>query len=685
MRALFDWVSGKESRPPGSLRENIWLGNSDLIYDDRSLILPDARSSRDLLFVYRSAHMALQQHLDVESVVKLSWLRDTLQSAFGVFDESFLQFMLKHLRWVHVKSGEVLFRQGDSRQTVYLVVSGRLRVLRQDELGETHVLGDMRRGETLGEMALITGEPRTATIVAVRDSVLVSLSRSGYEQVISSYPLVSMRVARFIIERIRPTLSKQRSWARPSTVAVVPATAGAASAEFIDRLMPCLQRYGTVARLDAAAAVQALGAGVLAQPPGDDAEAADTVSRWIDRMEAENDMVVLVGEEAKTPWAEYCTHHADEVIFLADANAADRKLLDKAMPDQGDIGSMRHRTLVLVHPGQTAFPRGTAAWLASFPVDAHLHVRDGCDAGLSRLARTLFGTAIGLVFGGGGARGFAHLGVLKALEEAGIPVDFVGGASIGAVMATYAAFDTSAAEAIEHVRKAFAKNPTGDVNIFPLISLIGGKRLRKSVDRGILDLAGFDADVEDTWKPLFCVASNYSRASEVVLRRGSLAKSVRASVAIPAALPPVVMDGDLMIDGGTFNNFPTDVMAGQRVGFILGCDLSRGSVHKLEIDEVPSGWALMLDRLRPKRSRRYHLPALSSIILNVSIMHSQARLKAARATADVCFTPDLGRIGMLNWKAFDHIVELGYQHAREVLATLPEETLQRLVAAGKPV
>lgn len=627
--------------------------------------------------------MPLLHHLDVESVVKLSWLRDTLQSAFGVFDEPFLQFMLKHLRWVHVKSGDVLFRQGDSRQTVYIVVSGRLRVLREDELGETHVLGDMRRGETVGEMALITGEPRTATIVAVRDSVLVSLSRSGYEEVIGSYPLVSMRVAQFIIERIRPTLSKQRSWARPSTVALVPATAGVGSAAFVDRLMPCLQRHGTVAWLDAAAARHALGAGVLAQPPGDNAEAADTVSRWIDRMEADHDMVVLVGEEAKTPWSEYCARHADEVMFLADATAADRKLLDKAMPDQAGIGTMRHRTLVLVHPARTDFPRGTAAWLASFPVDAHLHLREGSAADLNRLARTLFGTAIGLVFGGGGARGFAHLGVLKALEEAGIPVDFVGGASIGAVMATYGAFDTSAAGAIEQVRKAFANNPTGDMNIFPLISLIAGKRLRKTVDRGILDLCGFDADLEDTWKPLFCIASNYSRASEVVLRRGPLAKAVRASVAIPAALPPVIMDGDLMIDGGTFNNFPTDVMAGQRVGFILGCDLSRGSVRKLEIDEVPSGWALMLDRLRPKRSRRYRLPALSSIILNVSIMHSQSRLKAAKANADVCFTPDLGRIGMLNWKAFDHIVDLGYQHAREVLAALPEETLQRLAAAGK--
>ena len=463
---------------------------------------------------------------------------------------------------------------------------------------------------------------------------------------------------------------------------MLPATSGFASAEFVTKLMPCLNRYGSVAKLDATTAESALGANIFSQARGDSSEASHAVSRWIDQMEAAHDMVVLVSGEEKSTWAAHCLRHADEVIFLVDSTASDRKSVETAIPDNASLGTMPHRTLVLLHPEATAHPRGTAAWLDSFPVDDHIHVRQGREADLARLARTLFGTAIGLVFGGGGARGFAHLGVLKALEEAGIPVDFVGGASIGAVMATYAACDTSASRAIELVRKAFAKNPTGDINFFPLISLISGNRLRNSIDRGVIDLIGPDADLEDAWKPLFCIASNYSRASEVVLRRGSLAKAVRASVSIPAALPPVVMDGDLLIDGGTFNNLPTDVMASQRVGCIIGCDLSRGAVRKLDIDEMPSSWALALDRLRPKRKRRYHLPTLSSIILNVSIMHSQSKLKEARSLADVCFSPDLGRISMLNWKAFDQTIGLGYQHARELIAALPEENLRRLMGAG---
>lgn len=626
--------------------------------------------------------MTTNQELDVERITALTWLGDALRSAFGDFDDAFLLLMLSHLRWVHIKGGSVLFQQGDIDQTMYIVVSGRLRVIRHDELGEPAVLGDMRRGETVGEMALITGEPRTATIVAVRDSVLVALSRSSYEEVISRYPLVSIQVARFIIERIRPSLSKRRLWARPGVVAVLPATRGIQVKTLVGRLFPDLERYGSVIRIDAAAARAALGDQVFDDAvEGRSDEAAHTISHWLDRVEAEHEMVVFVGEDDATPWSHYCQRHADEVLLVADATAAASDVIEVPPPARLAVGGIpirAHRTLVLVHPEGASYSRETSVWLDRVPVDSHLHLRLGHGGDYRRIARTLFGAAIGLVFGGGGARGFAHLGVMKALEEAGIPVDFVGGTSIGSVMATYAAFDVPAAEAIEHARRAFARNPTSDFNIFPLISLIGGKRMRGVIDEGIQALAGFDANVEDAWKPLFCIASNYSRASEMVIRRGPLAKSVRASVSIPAALPPVVMEGDLVIDGGTFNNFPTDVMAGQRVGFIIGCDLSKGAVRKLEMDDVPSAWQLALDRLRPRRSRRYRLPALSSIILNVSIMHSQSRLKAARAQADICFSPDLGRIGMLNWRAFDQTIEAGYRHAQEVIAALPEETIQRL-------
>jgi len=267
---------------------------------------------------------------------------------------------------------------------------------------------------------------------------------------------------------------------------------------------------------------------------------------------------------------------------------------------------------------------------------------------------------------------------VRALEEAGIPIDMVGGTSMGAAMAGLIAFDRPSATLIDVARRTFSRNPTGDFTLAPLISLIGGRRLRRAIDDTVRELSGFDAHVEDTWKPYYCVATNYSRASEEVLRRGPLAKSIRASVSIPAALPPVIFDGELMMDGGTVNNFPTDVMARQGAGFIFGCDLMRDTVLKVRDTEVPSGWALLRDRLRPKRQRRHRLPSLISIILNISILHSQSRLHASRQLTDICVTPRVGRIGMLDWKAFDVAMEAGYRSATEAIARMPAEQLARL-------
>jgi NTE family protein len=391
------------------------------------------------------------------------------------------------------------------------------------------------------------------------------------------------------------------------------------------------------------------------------------ISRWVDDSEAANDLILLVGDDADSSWSRQCLRHADEVIWFADAGAG----LDAAAPPPASSGIRVRQTLLLAHSGDPRAPRGTARWLQRFAVDGHLHLRRNNDGDLARLARRLMGRANGLVFGGGGARGFAHLGVLKALEEAGIPIDHVGGCSIGAVMAAYAAFDLPAADVIDLARRAFSGNPTGDFNVFPVVSLIKGHKMRRAIDSAVHEAVGFDADLEDCWKPLFCIGSNYSRATEAVMSRGNLGRAVRASVSIPAALPPVIIDGDLIVDGGTFNNFPTDVMARQGVGHILGCDLMRDNLRKLDLENFPTGNELLFDRIRGRSKRRYRVPGLSSIILNVSILHSQSKLQASRSLTDVCFTPELGRIGMLDWKAFDRAVDAGYKYAIEHLETIP--------------
>jgi NTE family protein len=176
--------------------------------------------------------------------------------------------------------------------------------------------------------------------------------------------------------------------------------------------------------------------------------------------------------------------------------------------------------------------------------------------------------------------------------------------------------------------------------------------------------------VEDLWKPFFCVASNYSRSEAVVLRDGDLADSLMASVSIPAALPPVLRHGDLLVDGGAFNNYPVDVMRQAGASRVIGIDLSRDRYRPLNHRVVPSPWALFVDRfLRPRAKRRYKgFPSLGAIVFNAAVMASTSHQRSMRELADLSFQPDVSRIGMLDWKAFDRVVALGLECGRERLA-----------------
>lgn len=267
----------------------------------------------------------------------------------------------------------------------------------------------------------------------------------------------------------------------------------------------------------------------------------------------------------RTPeWSLRCLRMADRILLLADATATPAVSLSETryLAGEGRV-TEAEQVLVLLHHASLGVPSQTLRWLAQRPAGTlagHLHVRYDDDRDLARLARVQSGRAIGLVFGGGGVRSLAHLGVYKALREFDIEVDFVGGTGMGAVMGALVALDRPADELIAYAREFFGANPTGDISLLPLTSLIKGRLLKEALEELSKSLAGENAGIEDTWKTFFCVASNYSKACETVLVSGNLAKSIRASCAVPGLLPPVPIGGDLMVDGGAFNNFPTDIM-----------------------------------------------------------------------------------------------------------------------------
>ena len=599
-------------------------------------------------------------------------LTQHLRAYLGEIEPAALDLLRQRLTWVEIAGGQTLMAQGEPGDSMYLSISGRLRAYVNDEEGVPKMVREMGRGQVVGEMSLYTDEPRSATVVAIRDSVLVRLAKAHFAELLASGSQVSLALTRQLIGRLQ-TQHQRNPVPLPVTIALLPVTGGVALREFTDslaaQLSAQLKRPGRVAVIDAAGLDRALG-----EPGAADGDAADAalnrrISIELDHIEAEHDFVLLVSDDRPSAWTRRCCRHADELLLLADAAAA-----PVLHPIETDW--LAHRParaeaaeiLVLLHPADARCPRDTRAWLARRPVTEHLHIRPALARDMARLARIESRSAVGLVLAGGGARGFAHLGVYRALQEHGIEIDFVGGTSIGAVMAALVASDQPLDTVLDITRRAFKRNPTGELNWLPLISLINNRRLRQIVDRATQELCGARVDIEDLWKNFYCCASNFSHAREDTLESGPLMQALMASTAIPGALPPVVLDGDLVFDGGTFNNFPVDVMRRVRgVGQVIGVDLSFKKPRRIPFDEVPGTWTLLRDRLRPRAQRRYKLPSLASYLMNVTIIYSVSRQRHAQLQTDLYFNPPLDRVGLLEWKRFDSIVEQGHAHAVEVL------------------
>jgi NTE family protein len=612
---------------------------------------------------------------DSDSRQQQELLKTILRQHFASDDAEILRTIQSQADYIDLGPGEMLFRQGDISDDVYFVLSGRLRALSEGEGGTSTILGEIGRGETIGELAMFTGEPRSASIIALRNSSLVKLAHAAIENIISKQPQIALSMTRLVIQRFRRRERERPMPVVPVNICLLPITPGTDAAKFADRLRaaqpPSHTPIAIISFGDIASRFGAVPDEAVWRRDG-------AVTEYVGRIEAQCSAIYLAADAPDTAWTRFCLQHADEILLLADA-AGDAGLSEverRCLVGQTPV-SIARQTLVLLHEATARTPRGTARWLDARPVSRHFHIRPDLVSDMHRLARIVSGRAVGLVLAGGGAKGFAHVGVIRALEEADMEVDYVGGTSIGAVMGMELALGLNAAKIASAVRKAFLLHPkgniTGDYNFIPLVSLIKGLRSHGATAAAVRDAAGADIDMEDTWKTFFVIASNYSTGSETVLSRGNLARNVIASYAIPGALPPAFIDGHMMYDGGTFNNFPVDVMAQLGVGRIIGVDLSTNHGRSFPFDRVPSTLALLGDKLRPWAKRRYHLPSLPETLLASSFITSISKQKATRKFVDLLFRPRITRIGLLDWKHYDDIVAIGYNHAKEVLAGLSDD------------
>ncbi len=305
-------------------------------------------------------------------------------------------------------------------------------------------------------------------------------------------------------------------------------------------------------------------------------------------------------------------------------------------------------------------PHAARGWLDLMPDIPHHHIGNMVDC--SRLARLLTGRGLGLTLSGGGARGFAHIGVMRALQEAAIPIDTVGGTSIGAIIAGGIAAGWDFQQMVFHMKRSFvATNPLDDYT-FPFIALVAGRKVSRLLRREFADVL-----IEDLRLPYFCVSSNLTTGHSAVHHQGELWYWLRASVAIPGVLPPVFSDGQIFVDGATINNLPVDIMQQQGRGPVIGVNVGAQGVFTADSSEAdgPPFWNF----IRMATGREKHIN-IFQVLLRAGMINGTTNSATVRDYSDVLLQPALGNVDLLNWQAFDAVVEAGYAHAMERLESI---------------
>jgi predicted acylesterase/phospholipase RssA len=315
---------------------------------------------------------------------------------------------------------------------------------------------------------------------------------------------------------------------------------------------------------------------------------------------------------------------------------------------------------VLLH--ETGDPAGTAGWLTVREVDEHFHVHRRIERDYARLARSVAGEAFALVLGGGGARGLAHIGVLRALQELRIPIDFIGGTSIGAVIGAMYALNRDWREVQRSWRRSFRS--LRDFT-WPAVSLTKGSRLNRSIRNALAHY-----QIEDLWLPYFAVATNLTRAEQVVSRRGGLFEAVRASASLPGVFPPCLQQsGDYLVDGGLLNNVPVGIMrriAGH--GPLIAVDVSSRTELQADprIRTETSGWTLLARQLNPF-AKRLRGPGIVSVWLRSTGVASVAARNQTKPLADLYLELSVDDFGLMEFGAFEPLVSRGYELSIERL------------------
>lgn len=561
---------------------------------------------------------------------------------FGVLETAVLDDLAEALEIEHVEGGNRILREGDVAASMLIVVSGRLRVSRRNADASLRLYNEVSPGETIGEAGMLLEQRRFADVTALRDSTIAVLHRGRFEELLMRHPVALNRVfAQAVYHHLRhnPIRVEQK---RAHAFVVVPLQAGLAASELASGLTQALAASGQALLVDARLAA----------------------SCSLDELEAAYDFLIYQTDGEDSAWTRRAFRQADQVIYGAiDGAASTLGEIERQLAAEPGF-SMKRQHLALLHPAAASLPGDLVRWHGERQIERVYPLRSTNQADYSRFARFLTGRAVGVVLGGGGARGFAHLGVLRALEASHIPVDILGGNSMGALIGAQYAMGLGLDE-IRQQTQAFALG--GERPTLPVISLLSGRRL----ERDLRKMFGNQL-IEQLWSPYFAAACNLSRACTTVQDSGPLWRAVLASNSPAGLLPPVLRNGELLVDGAILDNVPVGAMR-SRLGTPFEQRRGNGTIIAIDVDgREDMGVDPALRRLSVRKTIHSYFspaavssPGIGNILYragHIGGLHQRAR---TMAMADHYLEPPVAGFPLMGYRRASEIAEVGYRYAME--------------------
>ncbi|CAH4035121.1 neuropathy target esterase sws isoform X5 [Pieris brassicae] len=599
------------------------------------------------------------------------------------------------LDWVFLESGRAVYRQDEESGSTFIVLSGRLRSVITHPNGKKELVGEYGKGDLVGIVEMVTQTRRSTTVMAVRDSELAKLPEGLFNAIKLRFPVVVTRLINLLGHRIlgswqKPTaglggaaaIESRPSQHNFSTVAVVPVSDDVPLTAFTYELYHSLCAIGPTVRLTSDVIRKLLGLTIM------DPNNEYRLSSWLAQQEDKHKVALYQCDPSLTQWTQRCIRQADCILIVALGDK--QPSIGKIEKEIERLAIRTQKELVLLHREGGANPTGTVHWLNMRTwVSQHHHVRcphrmftrksqyriselyskvlmseASVHSDFSRLARWLTGTSVGLVLGGGGARGAAHVGMVRAIQEAGIPIDMVGGVSIGAFMGALWCMERNITTVTQKAREWSQKMTQWGKQLldltYPATSMFSGRQFNTTIK------ATFgEVHIEDLWLPYFTVTTDISSSCMRVHRHGSLWRYIRASMSLSGYMPPLCdpVDGHLLLDGGYVNNLPADVMRSFGAKHILAIDVgSQDDTDLTNYGDDLSGWWLLWKRWNPFTSpvKVPNLPDIQSRLAYVSCNRQLEEVKKS----DYCeyIRPPIDQYKTLQFGSFDEIREVGYRH-----------------------